>query len=902
MEQHIKRYTKYIHEAIAGIDIDTATYQKDLHKVFEWYGCINLSNKHKSINLLWEDVPPDLREQKNMPRDMGIDAWDIDGNRVSQMKLYQNTIPWKSFSTFLACCFTSFDTSAKILYRNTESQLHSLISSNIEQGKIIDVTVSDADFRNECKRIQKLKFPPTVVNDVRVIRHYQDGSITIMITGKYTHKNVYLCIPTGCGKTYTVLQYHLRYRSEKMLVLVPRVILMEQWGEECKKLGIVPYLIGTGKHCDLSSYDNESIVICVYDSFINIYEKKDRFERYIIDEAHHVKTPERYMYTEAEHDIVEDDTEDEIEDEIEEANNEIIDNESDVSSEEKEQLSYMKCIQSLSYTKKVVYISATLDEPNDDSLFYEYKIRQAIEERYLCDYQFIFPIFEQELVTNEQLAYYLVHKQNESHCVIYTPTCEEGKQFTKMLNDLRSGCAGYIDANTSYKERQRLFKAFEAGKIQFLVNIKVLVEGFDAPHIRSIFFLHISSSEIFIIQAIGRAMRLHPDKIIATIYVPFTQESDLERIQTFIAQISTYDERVKKSMDEKKVGGYINIVCGEDKENEEDEEDDDDEEIDVFKFRYNLIVDSMGKCDKVEEIWNKNLERIGKHIEKYHEISVNKTDYNWIKRQQANYNSALFIMHRESTREKLEQFIAKYKIYFCDHPNIGFWPNITKWNKILKEIEKDYYEYGKRPSIGSNNKVERTHAKWISHQKDNYKYKNDILKHISIRNIWDKYIKKYKSLIYVVDKTLSGDAKLKILVDYINTHNKLPHIRLKLENGFNIGQFTKCIFAGSYKDLVKPYLDNNPLLKEGYDKFHEKNNNKDTYTVEQRIQMLLKYVGDNKKHPPALTPIIGAFWAVIKSNMKVNKKAREKLLKNEILKKDYDKAQLKKYNKTDKNK
>ena len=131
MEQHIKRYTKYIHEAITGIDIDTATYQKDLHKVFEWYGCINLSNTHNSINLRWEDVPPDLREQKNMARDMGIDAWDIDGNRVSQMKLYQNNIPWKSFSTFLACCFTSFDTSTKILYRNTESQLHSLISSNI---------------------------------------------------------------------------------------------------------------------------------------------------------------------------------------------------------------------------------------------------------------------------------------------------------------------------------------------------------------------------------------------------------------------------------------------------------------------------------------------------------------------------------------------------------------------------------------------------------------------------------------------------------------------------------------------------------------------------------------------------------------------------------------------------
>lgn len=105
MEQHIQRYRKYIKEDILGIEIDTATYREHLHKSFEWFACIQLSIQYKSIFLRWEDVPPQLREEKGMLRDMGIDAWDIEGNRVSQMKLYQGCISWRHFATFLGCCF-----------------------------------------------------------------------------------------------------------------------------------------------------------------------------------------------------------------------------------------------------------------------------------------------------------------------------------------------------------------------------------------------------------------------------------------------------------------------------------------------------------------------------------------------------------------------------------------------------------------------------------------------------------------------------------------------------------------------------------------------------------------------------------------------------------------------------
>ena len=597
MEQHIARYTKYIHEDLSTLDVETATYKEHLHKSFEWFACMRLSLQYDSIFLRWEDVPPSLREEKGMSRDMGIDAWDIEGNRVSQMKLYQGSISWRHFATFLGCCF-KFKDAVKILYRTQESQLCSMIQSYVEDHTIVDRTVDGHEFRSECKRIQSLTFPSSKQVESFVIRPYQAESIAYVEKGKEVGQNVSLCIPTGCGKTVILLHYHLHYRMETLLVLVPRVVLMEQWGEECDTLGIKPYLIGTGHHRNMEQYTDETIVICVYDSFPNIYDQRGRFKRYCVDEAHHVKIPERYMETEAEHDMYDSEDQEEEYEEDEEEEYEEDDQEEDQEDQNEEETSYMKCIQSLSDTKQAIYLSATLDPPTDGSLFFEYKVRQAIDEGYLCDYQFVFPIFEQEYVTNEHLAQYLVHKQHESHCVIYAPSCKEGKEFADMLNQLRKGCAGYMDADTSYKERQRLFAEFESGTIQFLVNIRILVEGFNAPHIRSIFFLKVSTSEIFIIQAIGRALRPHCDKRHATIYVPFTQESDAERIQTFLHQLSTYDERVKQSISTKKIGGYLMMEHGEDVEDDDEKED---VTTDLFTFRYNLIVDRMGKSDQLEE-------------------------------------------------------------------------------------------------------------------------------------------------------------------------------------------------------------------------------------------------------------------------------------------------------------
>lgn len=595
MEQHIQRYTKYIHEVIHKMDLETATYKDHLHKVFEWYGCIQLSRESGRAVLRWEDMPANLREEKGMTRDMGIDAWDMEGNRVVQMKLYSGVIGWRSFSTFWSACYSLFEDSEKILYRNAESTLHPLIQANLQKGKLRDMTVTNAEFRSACRAIQKKrKIQVEGVDAVEVVlRPYQREAIAMIEKAKDEEQNLMICLPTGTGKTVVTLQYHVAHPEEKMLILVPTLVLMEQWSEACRRVGVEAYLVGTNQHRSLGEYAEQSVVVCVYDSFGTIAEEVGRFGRMVVDEAHHILVPERYMETEQE--FEESGSEDEDEEEEWEGKDE--ENE-DESKKEKRPVSYLSQIRSLSMTQRVIYLSATIDKPEDGSLFYEYKVRQAIQDGYLCDYEFIFPIFEREYETNHHLAEYLVHRQQETHCLVYASNRAEGKEFVDRLNALQPGCAGYVDGTTRPASRKKLFADFESGKIRFLVNIRVLVEGFNAPHIRSVFFLCVSSSDIFIIQAIGRALRLHADKIKARVYVPFTHEGDIDRIQAFLTQLASYDERVGKSIRGKRVGGYVRVERGEeavvDVDDGEEKGEEKGEKEEVFEFRYNLVVDRMG--------------------------------------------------------------------------------------------------------------------------------------------------------------------------------------------------------------------------------------------------------------------------------------------------------------------
>ena len=101
----------------------------------------------------------------------------------------------------------------------------------------------------------------------------------------------------------------------KYLILVPRIILMDQLKKEIiyhnPKIKNKIQLIGDG---DTTLNENKLITICVFNSVHLIEKQGDSFEKIFIDEAHHINKPAIYYENDEyfmDEDIVDEDIVDE---------------------------------------------------------------------------------------------------------------------------------------------------------------------------------------------------------------------------------------------------------------------------------------------------------------------------------------------------------------------------------------------------------------------------------------------------------------------------------------------------------------------------------------------------------------------------------------------------------------
>lgn len=71
---------------------------------------------------------------------------------------------------------------------------------------------------------------------------------------------------------------------------------------------------------------------------------------------------------------------------------------------------------------------------------------------------------------------------------------------------------GLVHGGTPKGEREATLDAFQHGRLRALVNVNVLSEGFDAPHIDCVAMLRPTKSPGLYYQQVGRGFRLHPSK------------------------------------------------------------------------------------------------------------------------------------------------------------------------------------------------------------------------------------------------------------------------------------------------------------------------------------------------------------------------------------------------------
>ena len=822
-------------------DLKSQNYQNDYHKIykiFEYYSCILLTNENNIDFYEYNDIPTNFKINNNLSiLDTGIDCCDLN-DTIVQCKLRSNNLTWTDCSSFIASK-TSFnkDTNQEyirwlqcVITRNSDCTLSkNLIDHNF---RFIDKPYEMNNFYEYC---ENLLLNPPITKQIKInskdfkLRDYQIEAIDLI--KNQDNQNVIINLPTGSGKNVIII--NSIDSTKKYLILVPRIVLLYQLKEEFKKFGFLTCQIqcigDNNKKFDIY----KSITICVYNS-IDLIEDVNIFDKIYIDEAHHIYYPDIYKEFDDEY--------------ISDTESTDYDSESESSETESKaslefNLSYIDKIKSMHKLNKIVYLSATID-PLENDIYYQKSINYMIDNKYLSDYQIIVPVFNQD-PSNTNIANYLIN--NYSNIIIYCKTQAEGLEFNNLLNSIVFDSSEYIDCNTTKINRNIILNKFKEGNLRFLVNVRILTEGFDAPITKGIMFLHLPSTRNTIIQCIGRSLRLHENKLNAKIILPYSTSEDNDNITNFINILSQYDERIKKGrLSIRNEGKYKNSLEKENLNEFEDVEliteqiyekinlDQNSnwfnmlEKIEKFIIIFNKFPirtyknkeerqlgewlssqkenykkerrimknqeiriiwnDFVNKYKELfkdnKEKWYDNLNKLEQYIKDNNKIpnkrslDIKETQLGqWLGQQKNNYNKEINSMKDDKIRIIWNDFINKYKELFKNNNEI--------WNDNLNKLEEFIKENNKTPSSTSKIKEEKQLAKWLSHQKQNYKKEQQIMKDEEIRIIWTEFINKYSDLFK--DNNEKWNDNLNKLEEFIKENNKTPSSTSKIKEEKQLG-------------------------------------------------------------------------------------------------------------------
>ena len=187
----------------------------------------------------------------------------------------------------------------------------------------------------------------------------------------------------------------------------------------------------------------------------------------------------------------------------------------------------------------------------------------------------------------------------------------------------------------------------------------------------------------------------------------------------------------------------------------------------------------------------------------------------WISVQQQNYKNKKHTMKNENIYNKWNEFInnRKYNKYFSDYE--------TEWYNNLEELKKYIDENNKRPIDKDKNSEIKKLAKWLSHQQQNYKNKEHLMKNETIYNKWTYFINENNYKKYFLDNKNIWNNNLELVKKYINENNKRPSQIDKNDNIKKLG-----IWLSHQK---KNYINKKEIMKNKWTEFINDNKYKNYF-------------------------------------------------------------------------
>ena len=229
---------------------------------------------------------------------------------------------------------------------------------------------------------------------------------------------------------------------------------------------------------------------------------------------------------------------------------------------------------------QVLGVTATADRADKkslssvfDSIAYEYSLRQAIDDGYLCPIEAeVIPLkldISKVKVTagdysagdlDDALEPYLdliadrmADICRNRHTVVFLPLVETAKAFRDRLI-ARGLTACEVDGTS--QDRKEVLADFEAGRYQVCCNSMLLTEGWDCPSVDCVVVLRPTKSRGLYCQMIGRGTRLSPStgkkSMLLLDFLWLTGKHDLCRPASLFAETDEQAKRMTRKIEKAK--------------------------------------------------------------------------------------------------------------------------------------------------------------------------------------------------------------------------------------------------------------------------------------------------------------------------------------------------------------
>jgi superfamily II DNA or RNA helicase len=324
----------------------------------------------------------------------------------------------------------------------------------------------------------------------KIIEHYKD------------HNTGYIFCPPGYGKTY-ITGFSLKQLSYKsVLIVTPQIMICMEFAKMFDNLNIkYEHIMESDQIDDVK----ESIIIMTYSMYKQIGHKiKPDFA--IFDEAHHIQEMNSW---------------------------------SDVTKLDCKKL-LLTATPKIANRKPIKNDDGDGDGDGDElslvfdnnDVIYRSYIDDDIEKGILCPIKlFIYDGYD-------ELIHELLYTYDRKYVVMFFNTRKSAQdamqQFRSYLDenpieDFKVDMV-YIDGQTPQNIRdQILFKPNDVN-MKIVFNVNIIGEGVSVREIDAVCFMESRKSSIGLMQNIGRAMRVYPNKEDAMIILPSSQEIEIEAV------------------------------------------------------------------------------------------------------------------------------------------------------------------------------------------------------------------------------------------------------------------------------------------------------------------------------------------------------------------------------------